>query len=178
MSMDGFPRTRGDGPGLKGRTRRSGKFPPHSRGWTFSGRVRDAFGAVSPALAGMDPALPGFRRKGKRFPRTRGDGPLAFSTASIHRWFPPHSRGWTVGKRLQEARAVVSPALAGMDPSRFRRMHSLTSFPRTRGDGPKILSVVPGDVEFPPHSRGWTEREGRRRSLRDVSPALAGMDRQ
>ena len=53
----GFPRTRGDGPeGEINHEPREG-FPPHSRGWTLEPFLFHGFTAVSPALAGMDPAL-------------------------------------------------------------------------------------------------------------------------
>ena len=76
-----FPRTRGDGPVLAGHASRvsSGKFPPHTRGWTLD---RHPDRALRPS----------------GFPRTRGDGPDLEVPTSVrfHDAFPPHTRGWTI----------------------------------------------------------------------------------
>ena len=122
------------------------------------------------------------------FPRTRGDGPLLEECrrADKYIWFPPHTRGWTVGDavildpfpepgfprtrgdgpvhvspRAQTARPCVSPAHAGMDRMALRPIRHCFSF-----------------VRFPPHTRGWTpcHRIFPARTITMVSPAHAGMD--
>ena len=49
-------------------------------------------------------------------------------------------------------------------------------FPRTRGDGPVVLSDNDTAKLFPPHARGWTYWTSWRRGSVSVSPARAGMD--
>ena len=64
-----FPRTRGDGPVNEISLDWSGKFPPHTRGWTFVGLANIVGVAVSPAHAGMD-LLDNHRpARRSRFPR-------------------------------------------------------------------------------------------------------------
>ena len=68
---------------------------PQQRGWTVGrGHERDRVRG-SPAHAGMDPSRPCVRSARGRLPRTRGDGPAAYSTPSCRRAAPPHTRGWT-----------------------------------------------------------------------------------
>ena len=111
----------------------------------------------SPARAGMDPRVAPFASlfillQPGCFPRTRGDG--------------PHSLALRVSPRAQcsrRSRRDVSPARAGMDLAlamRYGRDCAMTSFPRTRGDGPRFATGrdVPAFLSppFPPHARGWT----------------------
>ena len=175
-SPSGFPRTRGDGPSAAGTMSRLGPFPPHSRGWTRNLRLDGLVGRVSPALAGMDPWRPGSRLRAQCFPRTRGDGPKPEPAGLPPMKFPPHSRGWTPECRRPRRRAGVSPALAGMDPLGCCSTHHPTSFPRTRGDGPREGHGRTKEAPFPPHSRGWTARAPGPGQRVAVSPALAGMD--
>ena len=171
-----FPRTRGDGPANGLTLRQLAQFPPHSRGWTLRPELRDRWGRVSPALAGMDPlrATPGPDRR--RFPRTRGDGPdLAGGGRGVGA-FPPHSRGWTESRQHLAALHLVSPALAGMDLRGDDVNPEMCRFPRTRGDGPIRAEALLFRLAFPPHSRGWTPPSRRPGSPANVSPALAGMD--
>ena len=91
--------------------------------------------------------------------------------------FPPHTRGWTGGGRIQGAALPVSPAHAGMDPWKTPHPSRSSCFPRTRGDGPPICHGSEPLGEFPPHTRGWTVCTGIVWTLSRVSPAHAGMDR-
>ena len=151
-------------------------FPPHSRGWTIASASRAWDRTVSPALAGMDRPLRRCRRRHRRFPRTRGDGPKYRQAARPVRWFPPHSRGWTRRRGGFGSWDSVSPALAGMDPSRSTWSSVRFGFPRTRGDGPPPVAAVMAGTRFPPHSRGWTRPNRSASRSPVVSPALAGMD--
>ena len=111
----GFPRMRGDGPDLMMMPARVAMFPPHARGWTFSPpreigafpphargwtlrTVRALQAGVSPACAGMDPTAGRSLASMFRFPRMRGDGPVAAQIATAIEEFPPHARGWTHGR--------------------------------------------------------------------------------
>ena len=122
--------------------------------------------------------LPRRRREGSSscFPRTRGDGPFLIDGGVWAAGFPPHSRGWTLEGHGPVRLSHVSPALAGMDPSRASSRARRPSFPRTRGDGPRLPSSPAKWCGFPPHSRGWTRRDPPFHVIRHVSPALAGMD--
>ena len=51
-----------------------------------------------------------------------------------------------------------------------------TGFPRARGDGPSLFTVIVLDSRFPPRTRGWTPCAPLSRSVFRVSPAHAGMD--
>ena len=94
-----FPRTRGDGPLSDRSAFDPGSFPPHARGWTCK-RTRRAWRRwVSPARAGMDPGRHPPPPAGRRFPRTRGDGPYRGAVDRLPAAFPPHARGWTRFKR-------------------------------------------------------------------------------
>ena len=152
----GFPRTRGDGPGQTEAAVGDQLFPPHARGWTHIGHLRILIDSVSPARAGMDRSNVQSPVCGRRFPRTRGDGPYLLVLRIEFVKFPPHARGWTPCNPADCWRGGVSPARAGMDPS-FPNSHQCRRrFPRTRGDGPHTSAKVPYGFAFPPHARGWT----------------------
>ena len=171
-----FPRTRGDGPDESLETLREIAFPPHTRGWTWVDLIPSVRGTVSPAHAGMDLQRGAGHEARRRFPRTRGDGPLSRLGKGHEFRFPPHTRGWTFRPVEKLSDLDVSPAHAGMD--RRISTHGLTRlcFPRTRGDGPVEDWVNELIVPFPPHTRGWTRSTLRRRRTIPVSPAHAGMD--
>ena len=82
--------------------------------------------------------------------------------------FPPHRRGWTVH---------ALHAQAGMDRGYAKSWASSKSFPRTGGDGPATTEEAADLKAFPPHRRGWTVLAEPIRTLLQVSPAQAGMDR-
>ena len=113
-----FPRTRGDVPSCGSGTRQASSFPPHTRGCTFEESYTEDREFVSPAHAGMY-RLPACRsRIDPRFPRTRGDVPLSPPSPVYLARFPPHTRGCTRVKTDAGIIAGVSPAHAGMYPSK------------------------------------------------------------
>ncbi len=170
-----FPRTRGDGPPALIRLTTSQSVPPHPRGWSLpSDPERDALRG-SPAPAGMVPfrALPSRRRK--RFPRTRGDGPLHGTTHAITKPVPPHPRGWSPWKRWLATDGVGSPAPAGMVRCSATASCAGKGFPRTRGDGPAPGTWRTRTSLVPPHPRGWSHLGHEGREHGEGSPAPAGM---
>ena len=193
----GFPRPRGDGPDGDTFSDRPQRVPPPARGWT-PGRVLGCDRAEgSPARAGMDPARRSACAGEPRFPRPRGDGPLA---AAVWIWItlvPPPARGWTLRSLWGMGRDRGSPARAGMDPRAAWLSRSATRFPRPRGDGPARSSDRSAPSRFPrprgdgpsaaisflekplvpPPARGWTARGPPPGARRRGSPARAGMDR-
>ncbi len=174
---DGCPRIRGDGPVLHAPRGVVAAVPPHTRGWTHGWAPRVLGGWGAPAYAGMDPECPRGSRRPTRCPRIRGDGPCARVPPSQSRWVPPHTRGWTLVKPVRQAGRVGAPAYAGMDPSRRTRSWCGRRCPRIRGDGPATLTGLSDAERVPPHTRGWTRADARRRGHDRGAPAYAGMDR-
>ena len=109
----GLPRTRGDGPALIPPICRIYWAPPHTRGWTRPAGIREVAYRGSPAHAGMDLiwALTVLMAIG--LPRTRGDGPRVIHRTSRPVKAPPHTRGWTLDRGLEQERRYGSPAHAG-----------------------------------------------------------------
>ena len=142
---------------------------------------------------------PGQSRRGqRRFPRTRGDGPVRcrqqFSparagmdprstTTDEDNEFPPHARGWTRQSEYSPRADFVSPARAGMDPlqSEYSPRADFVSPARAGMDRLTACLTVRGcgclGSRFPPHARGWTLLRWWPPIRRRVSPARAGMDR-
>ena len=108
------------------------------------------------------------------FPRTRGDGPRSIVIATANGWFPPHARGWTLGRAYAGYFLDVSPARAGMDLKGAGGWVWKNRFPRTRGDGPTDSHSAVRHTAFPPHARGWTVPDSRRSGEFLVSPARRG----
>ena len=129
---------------------------------------------VSPARAGMDPGEAVHRHPRRRFPRTRGDGPLSVSLGRHDRWFPPHARGWTLWPWLLTWLVVVSPARAGMASTIGGPIRSFP--PHARGWTLRKMGQSGMFDKFPPHARGWTLAPSRTPGCSMVSPARAGMD--
>ena len=148
-----MPESRAVSPALAGMD--PARDVPSSRFPRTRGDAGD-FVMVSPALAGMDRRARGSRPPGCCFPRTRGDGPSVRIELSGPPVFPPHSRGWTRQSPHRANPWAVSPALAGMDLIGDRADCDPVSFPRTRGDGPRLVLRTLDGLRFPPHSRGWT----------------------
>ena len=110
------------------------------------------------------------------FPRRRGDGPLSAFGGDWPVEFPPQARGWTLERLEAHRAAVVSPAGAGMDPTRGGTATMRGRFPRRRGDGPSPWSMKTQRSTFPPQARGWTPGSLFGLLAVRVSPAGAGMD--
>ena len=171
-----LPRTRGDGPAVRGVGARLEPASPHTRGWTWELRAASRAAGGFPAHAGMDPASPGRSRFAWRLPRTRGDGPSSLSAASYIEQASPHTRGWTPDDFRQIFPECGFPAHAGMDPSRSISGGRSRRLPRTRGDGPGPDRGRGRHTPASPHTRGWTRASDRRRRPDRGFPAHAGMD--
>src|SRR5690606_4339516 len=146
-----LPRTRGDGPALVVSRRLVPLSPPHARGWTSGYKRRRRILTLSPARAGMDlpPSQP--HSELVTLPRTRGDGPWLASGPDSSSSSPPHARGWTQRTFVPVVPVFLSPARAGMDPSRMPSGPSANSLPRTRGDGPQVVGELSQPPSSPPH---------------------------
>ena len=167
---------RGDRPGRRERARGRGQSPPHARGSTRGANPPAAYCGVSPACAGIDPAVGWCELFNVGLPRMRGDRPPSGVNAPALALSPPHARGSTSLRREHEMAVRVSPACAGIDLRRPRLRKTRPSLPRMRGDRPLPSLATFGRRPSPPHARGST-RELAIESIRvEVSPACAGID--
>ena len=140
IQREGFPRTRGDVPLEEEVAILKDKFPPHTRGCTFSAAVIFALTEVSPAHAGMYRSTGNPISRAPGFPRTRGDVPIKGAKGIGPKTFPPHTRGCTIADDMLALAQAVSPAHAGMYRTTSYHLRFSESFPRTRGDVPLDFS--------------------------------------
>ena len=119
--------------------------------------------------------LSGRDELGQRFPRTRGDVPLAHAGLRRGQRLPPHARGCTECALCNPTLPRASPARAGMYPFLALPSSAPTRFPRTRGDVPVPRRADRPLAPLPPHARGCTGAPGRGRGRYSASPARAGM---
>ncbi len=150
--------------------------PPHPRGSTRNFCTNRLQTGVSPAPAGIDPALCLIPSRAAGLPRTRGDRPVAPALAWDDRQSPPHPRGSTLHQANRRLGPAVSPAPAGIDPSRRNAGRRLRRLPRTRGDRPRDRVRLRRALESPPHPRGSTLGLPEHVRGAGVSPAPAGID--
>ena len=88
----------------------------------------------------------------------------------------PHTRGWTGDPVRRATGRAGFPAHAGMD-LRLDVVDALAKrLPRTRGDGPAMISRRRGRMPASPHTRGWTRRPCVAVVAGHGFPAHAGMD--
>ena len=108
-----FPRMRGDVPHGALTKAATQAFSPHARGCSSCVKPQWYKVRVFPACAGMfhclNPQLP----SSFRFPRMRGDVPLAAGATRTVVVFSPHARGCSSGGRRQVGAHQVFPAYAG-----------------------------------------------------------------
>ena len=131
MHETDFPRIRGDGPVSLTLMAAPTRFSPYSRGW--SGYTLEL---------GCTP---------KNFPRIRGDGPLNRASKCWPKRFSPYSRGWSRRLPSQHLRQVIFPVFAGMVRTRSRLNLPPSDFPRIRGDGPAVHTLVYNPLIFSPY---------------------------
>ena len=172
-----FPRTRGDVPRTRRRSRPPASLPPHTRGCTRPAQQVSRGRRASPAHAGMYRGKAGGVLPADRFPRTRGDVPEPGRGSRRRPWLPPHTRGCTLASPGERVLGGASPAHAGMYPPLFRADGPGVGFPRTRGDVPEAGCAYRGDRALPPHTRGCTGAWTKPKAWSGASPAHAGMYR-
>ena len=150
--------------------------PPHPRGSTLAGRAPVAQHLVSPAPAGINPSHVPLAPGCNSLPRTRGDQPRAAVDLGVHAPSPPHPRGSTPLAPTGKRGVPVSPAPAGINPTKMRCPSGAPRLPRTRGDQPQHqvgAVIVDGS---PPHPRGSTLTTAFTDRYGVVSPAPAGIN--
>ena len=132
------------------------KVPPPTRGWSADENLDGHADRGSPAHAGMvpGPAVPLYDYQ--RFPRPRGDGPVARGRARRAQAVPPPTRGWSLHPPTALQSVCGSPAHAGMVPQKAMARRGNRGFPRPRGDGPCFVCRGSGMVSVPPPTRGWS----------------------
>ena len=171
----GFPRASGDGPKAERDEAHPSTFPPRERGWSqFEAELLQQ-GYVSPARAGMVPAMSLEQSRYTSFPRASGDGPQNSLAVNSAISFPPRERGWSLGTEFTRKDVWVSPARAGMVPASGVTSLLLRRFPRASGDGPRDVERAWRRGAFPPRERGWSRGVAHSSSAGIVSPARAGM---
>ena len=116
--LAGFPRASGDGPRSTTSSRWMGRFPPRERGWSRARAAAEPAGRVSPARAGMVLKMSVLNPASSSFPRASGDGPHRRRQPCLSGKFPPRERGWSHGFSQCITTLFVSPARAGMVPSK------------------------------------------------------------
>ena len=132
----GFPRIRGDVPGIPRGHDPVFRFSPHTRGCSFPAARSDYGESVFPAYAGMFPMLTISSTISSGFPRIRGDVPWSTETCPPRIAFSPHTRGCSASQTGQPKHARVFPAYAGMFRLVTGGESTPRSFPRIRGDVP------------------------------------------
>ncbi len=151
-----LPRPRGDRPQSHPLLGLTGRSPPPTRGSTAPVLAHHRLEPVSPAHAGIDRRGRGDRRRRRCLPRPRGDRPSPASTPTPRAPSPPPTRGSTAGALLRLARALVSPAHAGIDRIHRWRLRYPGRLPRPRGDRPLPTYRKTTLLRSPPPTRGST----------------------
>ena len=170
-----FPRIRGDVPSTSIRRPPEPWFSPHTRGCSGSFFRLLRRPGVFPAYAGMFRIMSGGRWRCRGFPRIRGDVPTKGELGLNLLPFSPHTRGCSDGRRRAGCYSCVFPAYAGMFLSDRRRIPLRDSFPRIRGDVPKLRRAgIQATLVFP-HTRGCSDRKASEIQTSLVFPAYAGM---
>ena len=172
----GFPAHAGMDPNLALRVRLRLGLPRTTRGWTPAAGPEVCELVGFPAHAGMDPSAISPPPRRPWLPRTRGDGPAAWTRVPAGTVASPHTRGWTLGRPRVEMFQAGFPAHAGMDPCWSWIPDRSKRLPRTRGDGPCQAGAPPDPIRASPHTRGWTAWTADRGRSRPGFPAHAGMD--
>ena len=171
----GFPRVRGDVPGVTDSVVDKIKFSPRARGCSAA-RIRVLPGCgVFPACAGMFPAGTALRLNPCRFPRVRGDVPTPPPTLCLGTRFSPRARGCSADTPLIPLPTSVFPACAGMFPLLPAYHYDFHCFPRVRGDVPNALARQQQARLFSPRARGCSSRAVAWAYPVQVFPACAGM---
>ena len=153
------------------------RFSPHTRGCSLCDLGDHRNQHVFPAYAGMFPVRPRRSPESACFPRIRGDVATPRPRHHPLDMFSPHTRGCSVYQGVQSRFPGVFPAYAGMFLSRARRIIVSSSFPRIRGDVPRLPPLVKITASFSPHTRGCSQVMRIGKEFGGVFPAYAGMFR-
>ncbi len=170
------PRTRGDGPQVKGGLSEKPDCSPRRRGWTLSSPELQRWVKVLPAPAGMDPTALPAGRTGPPAPRSRGDGPETPDEYQDGQDCSRLARGGTRSVQRRRPGVALLSAPAGMDPTSSVFSSSSRPAPRARGDGPACPIGTTSTTFCSLPARGWTPHGADDPLPVGLLPARAGMD--
>ncbi len=92
-----------------------------------------------------------------------------------HEGRSPHTRGWSPGVGRRSVTPAAVPAHAGVVPlGQGRHVHS-DGGPRTRGGGPRYITVTAAGLWRSPHTRGWSRLADLPGHVAVAVPAHAGV---
>ena len=171
-----LPRVRGDRPHKPGRLHVIFAAPPRTRGSTRARQPAASAAQGSPAYAGIDPSSNTPCARAARLPRVRGDRPVPPSSTPFVGQAPPRTRGSTPVYQRRRSGQYGSPAYAGIDPKKPKKMPAICGLPRVRGDRPDFTVFVVLTHKAPPRTRGSTRQALQYDQRQQGSPAYAGID--
>ena len=117
------------------------------------------------------------RPEDRSFPRARGDGPSLSNLRILRIRFSPRPWGWSDSFSLVRTQCEVFPAPVGMVRYEFRGTIIANSFPRARGDGPRLPILIRAKAAFSPRPWGWSAVFLNFVKNSNVFPAPVGMVR-
>ena len=168
------PRTRGGHPqGREGACVGFGSSP-HTRGSSPPAHRAARLPALLPAHAGVIPTTAA-RATLRPPPRTRGGHPSRFICARTGESSSPHTRGSSHHVPVPHHRPGLLPAHAGVIPGPSGTPTTRATPPRTRGGHPRMRDRMNDPRDSSPHTRGSSLRRHRRRGVRALLPAHAGV---
>ena len=174
-SARGFPRVRGDVPPPPFFTFHFHLFSPRARGCSGRRKYPSARIVVFPACAGMFLASTAPSEPVDGFPRVRGDVPSRPARSPACLAFSPRARGCSSALNPENRPHSVFPACAGMFPPQKNAPRPPRSFPRVRGDVPRLVWVGVHHRGFSPRARGCSRFILPTILQGTVFPACAGM---
>ena len=149
-------RIRGGDPKVNSAPVISGKFIPHTRGWSSISRSPFTYRSVYPAYAGVIladwVALPVLMC----LSRIRGGDPISVWLAIDSASFIPHTRGWSLMLVSIRVKKSVYPAYAGVILQRLAIVEWYGCLSRIRGGDPINFDLIIVLIAFIPHTRGWS----------------------
>ena len=149
----GFPRARGDVPPCCGGRHSAPWFSPRTRGCSWQAATEGLSSLVFPAHAGMFRFLARWQCGIDGFPRARGDVPPPWRVLADQQRFSPRTRGCSGSIIIRPSLPYVFPAHAGMFLTGYGNEHTMTGFPRARGDVPPVkLAHNDFPIVFPAHA--------------------------
>ncbi len=153
------------------------QFSPHAWGWTIGGAGASITADVFPTRVGVDLVCGRARTSWRRFPHTRGGGPISVGMAWGRIAFSPHAWGWTYTSYSLIYIYLVFPTRVGVDLPLGGGFSEVVCFPHTRGGGPILTPPDAFDGAFSPHAWGWTVPQKLKGRITFVFPTRVGVDR-
>ena len=150
------------------------QFSPHARGCSGYHGMKHQDSSVFPACAGMFLTGEEHTATTPSFPRMRGDVPGVSGQLPDVSGFSPHARGCSWYASASRHPLRVFPACAGMFLWEATALAEVLSFPRMRGDVPRLQVDGIQQVLFSPHARGCSRACTASMPVINVFPACGG----